>query len=159
VELGLDATGRWLNRLDVPVYQPLFAAAFPGDARPVTVQNVTRAIASFERSIVSSRSAYDRYHYDRDDTAISASARRGEVLFFSRPLSCFTCHAGFTFSGASATEVRRPVDVEMHNTGLYNLAGAFSYPESDTGLFQITRKPADVGKFKAPTLRNIAVTA
>jgi cytochrome c peroxidase len=49
--------------------------------------------------------------------------------------------------------------VEMHNTGLYNLTGPLSYPATNTGLYEITRKPADVWKFKAPTLRNIAVTA
>ena len=58
--------------------------------------------------------------------------------------------------------LRRPprrATVEFHNTGLYNLAGALSYPAPNTGLYEITRKPEDVGKFKAPTLRNIAVTA
>ena len=49
--------------------------------------------------------------------------------------------------------------VEFHNTGLYNLAGALSYPAANTGLYEFTHNPADVGKFKAPTLRNIAVTA
>ena len=48
---------------------------------------------------------------------------------------------------------------EFHNTGLYNLAGALSYPASDTGVYQLTHNPKDVGKFKPPTLRNIAVTA
>jgi cytochrome c peroxidase len=48
---------------------------------------------------------------------------------------------------------------EFHNTGLYNLSGALSYPAIDTGLHGVTRNPAHVGQFKAPTLRNIAVTA
>ena len=47
----------------------------------------------------------------------------------------------------------------MHNTGLYNLAGPLSYPAGNTGLYEVTHDPQDVGKFKAPTLRNIAVTA
>jgi cytochrome c peroxidase len=46
-----------------------------------------------------------------------------------------------------------------HNTGLYNLAGALSYPTDNTGIYESTKKPEDVGKFKPPTLRNIAVTA
>jgi len=77
---------------------------------------------------------------------------------FSQPLSCFRCHGGFTFSGAVDFEGRRDGDIEFHNTGLYNLAGALSYPSPNTGIYEITRKPEDVGKFKAPTLRNIAVT-
>ena len=54
---------------------------------------------------------------------------------------------------------RRDARVEFHNTGLYNLAGALSYPADDTGVYEMTHDPQDVGKFKAPTLRNIAVTA
>jgi cytochrome c peroxidase len=54
---------------------------------------------------------------------------------------------------------RREADVEFHNTGLYNLADALSYPPPNTGIYEFTRKAEDVGKFKAPTLRNIAVTA
>ena len=117
-----------------------------------------KAIASFERAIVSARSPYDRYHFERDDSAISDAAKRGEVLFHSRPLSCFTCHGGIHFSGAMGTE-RRSMAVEFHNTGLYNIAGVLSYPAGNAGVYDVTREPKDVGKFKAPTLRNIAVTA
>lgn len=158
VELGLPTSDLgWLDRLNGDgTYQRLTAEAFPGLAR-LTVSHVTRAIAGFERAIVSMRSPYDRYHFDRDDTAISAAAKRGELLFHSRPLSCFTCHGGVHFSDAmSALPAPRPA---FHNTGLYNLAGVFSYPFDDTGLHQRTGALADVGRFKAPTLRNIAATA
>jgi cytochrome c peroxidase len=159
VELGLDREGRWLGRLvTAPVYQRLFAAAYPGEAQPITQANVVRAIATFERTIVSARSPYDRYHFERDDTAISASAKRGEILFHSRPLSCFTCHGGVHFSDAmGAPRVNAPV--ELHNTGLYNLLGPRSFPSGNGGLYEVTRDPRDEGKFKAPSLRNIAVTA
>lgn len=80
---------------------------------------------------------WDRYHYDRDDDAISEAAKRGEVLFFSQPFRCFRCHGGFNFSGATASETRVPREPDFHNTGVSNLPGAF----------------------KAPTLRNIAVSA
>ena len=124
-------------------YQVLFKSAFPNDADPFTIMNVTKAIASFERTIVSARSPYDRYHYGGDDEAISESAKRGEILFFSQPLSCFRCHGGFNFSGGT----------EFHNNGLYQ-----SYPDANPGLFEFTKDPKDSGKFKSPTLRNIAVT-
>src|ERR1700724_3292073 len=72
----------------------------------------------------------------------------------------FRCHGEFSFSGAVDFEARRREGaVEFHNTGLYNLAGALSYPPPNTGIDEFTRKAEDVGKFKAPTLRNIAVTA
>lgn len=159
IELGLDRSDGWLETLSRDaVYQPLFAAAFPGQPNAVTRDNVVKSIATFERTIVSARSPYDRYHFDRDDKAISEAAKRGEILFHSRPLSCFTCHGGIHFSGSMGSNTRqRPI--ELHNTGLYNLAGPFSYPEENRGLYDLTRDPADVGKFKAPSLRNIAVTA
>jgi cytochrome c peroxidase len=161
VELGLEQPGTsMLARLrDVEVYRRLFPDAFPDGADAFTVPNVTRALATFERTIISGRSAYDRYHYDRDDTAISPAARRGEQLFFSQPLSCFRCHNGFNFSGATDFEGRHEGGMpEYHNTGLYNLAGALSYPSPNTGVYEVTHRPEDIGKFKAPTLRNIAVT-
>jgi cytochrome c peroxidase len=161
VELGL--TGKGEAFLDVlrsdSLYRILFPAAFPGDPDPFTIQNVTKAIASFERTIISAGSPYDRYHYEGDDKTISDSAKRGEVLFFSEPLSCFRCHGGFNFSDAPDFEGRRGREIQFHNTGLYNIAGAMSYPAPNLGIYEYTLKQEDVGKFKAPTLRNIALTA
>jgi cytochrome c peroxidase len=161
IELGLEKPGTaMLQRLRAePRYQPLFEQAFGAGPDLYSVEHVTQALASFERSIISASSPYDRYHNDRLETAISPAARRGEVLYFSQPLSCFRCHGGFAFSGAVDFEGRRETEVEFHNTGLYNLAGALSYPTPNTGIYEITRRPEDVGKFKAPTLRNIGVTA
>jgi cytochrome c peroxidase len=161
IELGLQRPGTaLLARLrSEPRYETLFVRAFGAEPDPFSLDHVTQALATFERTIVSARSPYDRYHTNRDDSAIPAAARRGETLFFSQPLSCFRCHGGFTFSGAVDFEGRPEGDVEFHNTGLYNLAGALSYPPPNTGIYEVTRRPQDVGKFKAPTLRNIAVTA
>jgi cytochrome c peroxidase len=159
VELGLregDSLPAML-RAD-PKYREMFERAFPGTADRFTVANVTKAIASFERSIISARSPYDRYHYNREDDAISDAAKRGETLFFNQHLSCFRCHGGFNFSGDSVGEGRQR-EVEFHNTGLYNVPGKLSYPAPNVGTFEFTKAPGDVGKFKAPTLRNIAVTA
>jgi cytochrome c peroxidase len=127
VELGLAANGEaFVRTLRADRrYPAMFAVAFPDEASPVNVPNVTKAIASFERTIISARSPYDRYHYSGDNSAVSESARRGEILYFSEPLSCFRCHGGFNFSSGS-----------MHDNGL------------STPL-----------QSKAPTLRNIALTA
>ena len=162
VELGLRrGENAWLDRLrQVNQYQRLFPEAFGAAPDPFTLDNVTRALASFERSIVSARSLYDRDYDGRDDEATNA-ARRGETLFFTPPLSCFRCHGGFTLSGPSDW-AGRPSGGEgppFQNTGLYNLAGALSYPPGGLGAYEVTNVPTDVGKFKAPTLRNIAVTA
>jgi cytochrome c peroxidase len=137
-------------------YRALFPRAFPGEANVFTIGNAAKAIASFERTIVSAGSAYDRFHFLNDTNAIPESAKRGEFLFFldyGGP-SCFRCHGGFNFSDAAGSS-----PVEFHNTGLYNLAGPLSYPAPNLGIYERTGRTADVGKFKAPTLRNIALTA
>ena len=140
-------------------YQALFERAFPADEDRFTVKNAAKALASFERSIISARSPYDRYHYGGDDSAVSDSAKRGEILFFNQRLSCFRCHGGFNFSDATVSESNVRREIEFHNTGLYNIAGGLSYPPPNVGAFEHSKKAADIGKFKTPTLRNIAITA
>jgi len=140
-------------------YQNLFPAAFPRDKDPYSLANLTRAIASFERTILSGDSPYDRYQRGDDPNAISESAKRGEGLFFSEKLECFHCHGGFNFTGTVDYMDKGFAEVEFHNTGLYNLKGKFSYPQPNLGLYLFTNQEEDIGKFKAPTLRNIAVTA
>lgn len=160
IELGLRDGDQFLPRLQAePRYQALFQKAYPGDAAPFTVGNVTKAVACFERSIISARSPYDRYHFGGEDTAVPEAAKRGETLFFNQHLSCFRCHGGFNFSDATVTQRSAGRPLEFHNTGLYNLTGALSYPAANVGIYEYTKLPADVGKFKAPTLRNITVTA
>ena len=160
VELGLREGDGFPSKLRLdPRYQVLFENAFPADRERFTVGNVTKALASFERSIISARSPYDRYHYGRDDSAVSESAKHGEVLFFSQHISCFRCHSGFNFSDATVSEARPDREIEFHNTALYNLPGPLSYPTPNVGIYEYTKRAADVGKFKTPTLRNIAVTA
>ncbi len=160
IELGLREGDGFLPMLrSDSKYRVLFERAFPGDADRFTVTNVTKALASFERSIISARSPYDRYHYGGDDSAVSESAKRGEILFFNNHLKCFRCHGGFNFSDATVSESNAGREIEFHNSGLYNLAGALSYPAPNVGTYEFTKAAADVGKFKAPTLRNIAITA
>jgi cytochrome c peroxidase len=160
VELGLDPGGRWLVPLQRdPTYRRLFPLAFPGEPEVLTEGHVTKAIASFVRAIVSVRSPYDRYAFGGDASAVSDAVKRGEALFHKEPHSCYWCHGGgFNFSGPLTTRLSAG-RVEFHNTGLYNLAGALSYPRHDPGLYLVTKDARDIGKFKAPTLRNIGVTA
>ena len=99
------------------------------------------------------------YRSGDDPNAITQSAKRGESLFFSERLECFHCHGGFNFTGSVDYLGKGFAEVEFHNTGLYNLKDKFSYPEPNVGLYEFTQQDEDVGKFKAPTLRNIALTA
>jgi cytochrome c peroxidase len=105
IELGLTGNGEEIVRTLTAdaSYPAMFSSAFPGEASPVSISNVTKAIAAFERAIISARSPYDRYHYGGDNSAVSESAKRGETLYFSEPLSCFRCHGGFNFGGGPET--------------------------------------------------------
>ncbi|AKU91300.1 methanobactin export MATE transporter MbnM [Vulgatibacter incomptus] len=161
VELGLSGReGELLERLRAePRYQAMFAAAFPRDEDPYTLEHIVQSLASFQRTLLSGRSPFDRYNYDRERDAISESTKRGMALFFSERLECFHCHGGFNFSdsvGHQGTEIE---EVMFHNTALYNLDGEGAYPPENTGLMEISGKASDMGRFKAPTLRNIEVRA
>lgn len=140
------------------LYSRLIPLAFPDDADPFSLLNLLRAIASFVRSIVSFDAPYDRYLHG-DASALSLSAVRGMALFFSERLECFHCHGGYHFTDSSTHADAVVESVGFHNNGLYNIAGNGAYPPDNTGLFDITGERRDMGRFKAPTLRNIAVTA
>ena len=141
------------------VYRRLFIKAFPEDADPVTLRNVTYALAAFERTLISGNSPYDRWAFGGQVDALDPEQRAGARLFFSRKLSCFRCHAGFNFSGPVVYEGSEVPDPQFHNTGLYNLDGSGAYPQPNTGVHRISGRREDMGKFRAPTLRNIALTA
>lgn len=140
VELGLHGReASLLSKLRAnSTYQRLFPSAFPGEADPFTIPNLTRALAAFQRTIISTRSPYDRYRYGGDPAAISPAAKRGELLFFSgEKAGCFQCHGGWNFSGPLRHARAPQVQAEFHDT-------------------RVAAQPAS---FRAPTLRNIALTA
>ncbi|MCU0683287.1 MAG: di-heme enzyme [Polyangiaceae bacterium] len=161
VELGLAGReGEMLERLRAePLYPSLFEQAFPGDAEPIRLDAVVKAISAFERSLISGDAPYDRFTQKGDLTAVSTSALRGRELFFSEKLECFHCHGNFLFADAAKHTGTKIIEMLFHNTGLYNVDGAGAYPPGGEGLFEITSAPADMGRFKAPSLRNVAVTA
>ena len=135
----------------------MFREAFPG--QPIALDTIVKAIASFERTIVSASSPLDRYLYRDERSALTPQAQRGMALFFSERLACARCHTGFNLSGPTVQDGGTDVAPTFHNTGLYNIDGRGSYPAIDRGLFDSTRVRTDMGRFRAPTLRNIAVTA
>lgn len=101
---------------------------------------ITRAISSFERTLLSGWSRFDR-HLQGDEQALSAQERRGWEVFSSPEVNCIACHGGFDLS-----------DHSFHNVGQYLVY-------SDPGRERITLDEEDHGRFKTPTLRNIALTA
>ncbi|MEM8505849.1 MAG: MbnH family di-heme enzyme [Cyanobacteria bacterium P01_D01_bin.1] len=161
VELGM--AGKEVELLDSlkndPEYLARFEAAFGEDDDPVSIRNVTQAIAAFERTLLSFNSPYDRYRYGGDKSAISDSAKRGEALFTSERMECFHCHGGLNFSDSARHERSGFTEIAFHNTGLYNLDAKGAYPPGNTGVAEVTLDPQDMGHFRAPTLRNIELTA
>ena len=160
VEMGLgdDADAFAALLQSEPKYSDLTEAAFPDDQDPYSLLNGVRAISAFVRSIVSFNAPYDRYMAG-DDSALSDAAIRGMDLFFSETLECFHCHGGFNFSDSTTHANSRVDPVGYHNTGLYNLSGEGAYPDDNTGLYDMTGQRRDMGRFKAPSLRNVAVSA
>jgi len=161
VEMGLARQPtRLLEELaDEERYASAFRQSFPGEAQAVSMFNTIKAIAAFERTLISGRSAFDRYIYDDERGALNESATRGMALFYSGRVGCSECHSGFNLSGAVVHQRRPDAAAVFANTGLYNVDGQGSYPKSDMGLIEDTGRASDMGKFRVPTLRNIALTA
>ena len=161
LEMGLDARRLTAVR-DIsqgPGYAQQFAAAFPSDASPVSMDHIIKAIAAYERTLISGRSDFDRYVFDDDRAAMPEPARRGMALFFSARVGCARCHFGINFSGPLIYEGHEHAGALYANTGLYDVDGRGGYPSSDRGLIEVTHRAADMGKFRVPTLRNVALTA
>ena len=161
VEMGMEGKENLLlERVKAePVYEKLFADAYPGDNEKVTLNHITQSIASFVRTMISGNSPYDKYRYGKVQDAISESAKRGQRLFFSERTECFDCHAGFNLSGTVNFVGKSNEPAQYENNGLYNIDGKGAYPPDNVGLFEITHNKEDMGKFKVPTLRNIELTA
>ena len=158
IELGMAGREADLvQRIEADTtYQRLFREAHPDDSS-VTVERITKAIASFQRTLISGNSRVDQAR--RGDIALTDSERLGQALFFSERLECFHCHGSLMFTGTNDFEGKSAPEAEFHNNGLYNLDGNGLYPEPNYGLFLFTERPEDMGRFKAPTLRNIELTA
>lgn len=162
VEMGL--TGREpvvLALLNAdPLYRELTKAAFPEDPSPdVTILKIAMAIAAFERTLISANAPYDRYRFGRDQNAISDEAKRGEALFFSERFECHHCHGSLNLNDNVVHERTQFLEIAFHNTGLYNIGGTGDYPPFNAGVAEVTGRPEHVGLFRAPTLRNVALTA
>jgi len=103
-------------------------------------------------------SPYDNY-LAGNSTAISCSAKRVEQLFFGERFECFHCHGGYNFSDSTVDRTMIFFEKPFHNTGLYNIDGNGAYPNNNQGIKEITNLDSDMGKFKAPSLRNVALTS
>lgn len=160
VELGVTD----LNQAEVldrfrsdATYDAMFAEAFPEEDERVDWGTVRDAISSFVRTMIAGDSRYDQYTYQGDPDALTASEKRGLDLFLSERTRCHRCHDGFNFTLSTVTASSEPAEQSFHNTGLYDL-GDGDYPPGNGGLYEVTGRAADMGRFRAPPLRNVEVT-
>jgi cytochrome c peroxidase len=141
-------------------YAALFAGSFPGEPSPVTIDNLTRALAAFERTLVSGNSPYDRLVYQGRMDALSGSAWRGMRVFYADRPGCSRCHGGLLFSGSfDYGLLAKPVKPRFVDNGLLEASERRGPGVVDAGLARATGRRRDGGLFKVPTLRNIALTA
>ena len=139
IEMGNTHEGVVKSIQGIAGYAPLFAKAF--GSPEIDIDRTTKAIATYERTVLSGNSAYDRYRAG-NKSALSAAQQRGMDIYFNKA-KCDQCHEGVNFTLNS-----------YHNLGV-----GTDKPKPDAGRYAVTKNDADWGAFKAPTLRDIARTA
>jgi cytochrome c peroxidase len=176
-EMGNPSIGAVLEKIRGSAdYDGLFEAAFPG--RGLAMESIGMALASYERTLVSGGSSFDRWYYGGDEAALRDDAERGFRLFTGKA-RCHVCHS-------VGTDYALFTDGVFHNTGIGYASSMDAAPgsrrilvspgqylavdrevlkqvsepvPSDLGLYEITQDPADRWKYRTPTLRNVALTA
>lgn len=148
VEMGMRDLDHVMARIRaIPGYEPYFVRAF-GKDKPMTIDNAARAIAAFERTMITPNSPYDRF-VKGDSEALDAQQQRGMKTFAE--VGCTGCHSGPAFNGNGAF-MKFPTFTDNSYVAKYDFM-------ADKGRFEATGKEADKHLWKVPTLRNIALTA
>lgn len=129
----------------IPGYQALFDKAFPGEMNPLTFENVRKAIAVFEATLITPNAPFDRY-LRGDEKALDSTQKEGLSLFISS--GCVGCHSGINLGGDKYAPF-----------GVVERPGSEILPVGDKGRFAVTKTVSDEYVFRVPPLRNIALTA
>lgn len=173
IEHGLQDYEKIINIVQSDeIYTEQFKKVFNISDNQISIEHVAKAIASFERTLISGNSPFDQYYFGRDHTKLSESAARG-LRLFRRKGNCANCHE-ISFNNALF------MDNRFYNIGvggkhlkpkldyiITSLKQSLKIKEleltpkqySELGRFNVTHRITDIGKFKTPTLRNISLTA
>ncbi len=144
VEMAMPSLDALTDKLKkVSEYQKSFSEVFK---EGITADNIVRAIAAYERTLLAGDSPFDRYFYAKEENAISPEAKRGLAVFQEKG-RCMSCHEILP-SFALFTENK------FHNVGV-----GMDRPNPDLGRYLATKEEKDTGAFKTPSLRNVAITA
>lgn len=153
IEMGMESHDLAVDNLKkISGYAELFAKAFGDDM--ITIDRVTKAIAAYERTLITPNSAYDLYKKG-DKTALNEQQMRGMQAF--QNTGCTACHSGLNFSGpqlpiGTGFYQKFPTIPASKYEAMYDLT-------ADLGRYDVTGKESDKNMFRVPTLRNIAITA
>lgn len=154
------------------IYLPLFKQVFAITKEEISIVHVVNSIASYERTLVAGNSAFDRYLFGKDKSALTPAAARG-LKIFRRKGNCANCHEiswnnalfsdnRFYNIGVGFKRLQPVLDELLDNVkqgaDIHGIRMSASQ-RSELGRFNITGVLADLGKFKTPTLRNVALTA
>jgi cytochrome c peroxidase len=129
----------------IPGYAAVFAKVFPGAADAITFDNVSKAIALFEATLITPNAPFDRY-LKGDEQALDAQQKQGLSLFINK--GCAACHNGINVGGGMYAPF-----------GVVERPGADILPRDDKGRFAVTKTASDEYVFRVPQLRNITLTA
>ncbi len=128
----------------IPGYKPKFEGAFPEETNPISIANVTKAIAVFEATLITPHAPFDKF-FNGNDTALNATQKEGLRLFIDK--GCASCHNGINVGGGKYAPF-----------GVVEKPGADLLPPQDKGRFEVTKSKDDEYVYKVPTLRNIELT-
>ncbi|MEO8936649.1 MAG: cytochrome-c peroxidase [Burkholderiaceae bacterium] len=129
----------------IPGYAAVFAKAFPGTADSITFDNVSKAIAVFESTLITPNAPFDRY-LKGNEKALDTTQKEGLAMFINK--GCAACHNGINVGGGMYAPF-----------GVVERPGADILPPGDKGRFAVTKTVSDEYVFRVPSLRNIALTA
>lgn len=154
IEMGMKSWDDVVARLKaIPGYREAFTAAFGGEDA-ISADNATKAIAAYERTLITPNSGYDKY-VGGDKSALTEQQVRGMQTFAEA--GCVTCHSGPAFNGPAMPQgTGFFMKFPTHENGALEAQYAFM---KDEGRFEVTKQEADKHMFRVPTLRNVALTA
>jgi cytochrome c peroxidase len=174
VEMGTPSIGYVVNKIRrLPGYQERFLQVFGEDVSTLTLG---KAIASYERTLVSANSPFDRWYFAGEQNAVSNEVKRGFAIFMGKG-QCFNCHSvskegtlftgqGFHNTGIAQLQLipEKTVEVDLGGGLIIQMPRSqvdevLLPPSKDLGRYEVTLDPTDLWRYKTPSLRNIALTA
>lgn len=155
IEMGMKGHDVAIERINqIPGYVELFKKAFPGEKSPLTIDNAVKAIAAYERTLITPNSRFDKYMRG-NKKALNAQELRGMKLV--EEVGCTACHFGPNFNGPIAPSTEGHYQKFPQNPNK-EIEAKYKFTE-DLGRYEVTKNEDDKNMYRVPTWRNVALTA